>query len=80
MGLFDDEMYVEFNGETWGPYYLVSESGPLHRYWTCRRGKSAEGADRIHALVRQLDISISALSGSDLRVINDNTQKHIDYD
>lgn len=31
-GLFAEEMYVEFTGETWGPYYPVSEPVPLHRY------------------------------------------------
>lgn len=74
-GLFDEEMYVEFSGETWGPYYPVSGPVPLHRYRSFRRGKAAERADRIHALVRQLNIPVSALSGSDLRVINDDTQR-----
>lgn len=60
-GLFDEEMYVEFTGETWGPYYPVSGPVPLHRYRTFRRGKAAERADRIHALARQLNIPISAL-------------------
>lgn len=76
-GLFDDEMYVEFSGETRGPYYPVSGPVPLHRYRTFRRGKAAERADRIHALARQLNIPISALSGSDLRVVSDDTQQRI---
>lgn len=33
---------------------------------------------RIHALVRNLNIPISALSGSDLRMVNDGTQLRID--
>lgn len=37
-----------------------------------------ERTERIHALVRQLNIPISALSGSDLRVVSDDTQQHID--
>ncbi|HAS8353726.1 TPA: transposase [Vibrio vulnificus] len=77
-GLFDEEMYVEFTGETWGPYYPVSGPVPLHRYRTFRRGKAAERADRIHALARQLNVPISALSGSDLRVVSDDTQQRID--
>lgn len=77
-GLFDEEMYVEFTGETWGPYYPVSGPVPLHSYRTFRRGKAAERADRIHALARQLNIPISALSGSDLRVVSDDTQQRID--
>ncbi|EBP3396799.1 transposase family protein, partial [Salmonella enterica subsp. enterica] len=77
-GLFDEEMYVEFTGETWGPYYPVSGPVPLHRYRTFRRGKATERADRIHALARQLNIPISALSGSDLCVVSDDTQQRID--
>ncbi|MEQ0077508.1 IS481 family transposase, partial [Klebsiella sp. CN_Kp118] len=76
-GLFDEEMYVEFTGETWGPYYPVSGPVPLHRSRTFRRGKAAEWADRIHALARQLNIPISALSGSDLHVVSDGTQQRI---
>jgi hypothetical protein len=49
-GLFDEEIYVEFTVETWGPYYPISESVPLHRYRIFRRGRAAERADRIHAL------------------------------
>lgn len=49
-GLFDEEMYVEFTGETWGPYYPVSEPVPLHRYRTFRRGKAAERADLVSML------------------------------
>jgi hypothetical protein len=72
-GLFDEEMYGEFASETWGPYYP-----PLHRYRTFRRGKAAERADSIHALARQLNIPISALSSRDLRVVNADTQQCID--
>lgn len=77
-GLFDEEMYVEFSEEIWGPYYPVSGPVPLHRYRTFWRGKAAEWADRIRALARQLNITISALSGSDVRVVSDNTQQRID--
>jgi hypothetical protein len=66
---------VEFTGETWGPYYPVSGPVPLHRYRTFRRGKAAERADRIHALARQLNIPVSALSGNDLRVVSDDNQR-----
>jgi hypothetical protein len=41
-GLFDDEMYVEFDGDKFGPYLPVSGPIPLHRYpvfqaWQSRR-------------------------------------------
>lgn len=69
-GLFDDEMFVEFDHEAWGPYFPVSGPVPLHRYRTFRRGKTAERSDRIHSLAVQLNVPISALSGSDLHLIN----------
>lgn len=73
-GLFDDEMFVEFAGETWGPYYPISGPIPLHRYRAFKRGKSAERADRIRTLASQLNLPISALSGCDLQLVNDTAQ------
>jgi len=67
-GLFDDEMYVEFEGEKFGPYYPVSGPIPLHRYRTFKRGKAEARAERIRALADQLALPISALSGDDIRL------------
>ncbi|MFD2274289.1 hypothetical protein ACFS07_33390 [Undibacterium arcticum] len=67
-GLFDDEMYVEFDAEKFGPYRPVSGPVPLHRYRAFKRGKADERADRIRALADQLDLPISALAGSDMRL------------
>jgi hypothetical protein len=72
-GLFDDEMYVEFEGERFGPYHPVSGPIPLHRYRAFKRGKSAERADRIRALADQLGLPISALSGDDVRLTPSST-------
>lgn len=69
-------MFVEFSGETWKPYYPVSGPVPLHRYRTFRRGKAAERADRISVLARQLNLPISALSGSDIQLV-DEGPKHL---
>ncbi|SMB36384.1 Integrase, catalytic region [Serratia proteamaculans] len=73
-GLFDDEMFVEFNSEKWGPYFPVSGPIPLHRYRAFKRGKAAVRADRIQALARQLNLPISALSGSDLKLVTDSVE------
>lgn len=67
-GLFDDEMYVEFDAEKFGPYRPVSGPIPLHRYRAFKRGKADERADRIRALADQLDLPISALAGSDMHL------------
>ena len=38
-GLFDSELYIEFEGERSGPYYPISGPIPLHRYRTFKRVK-----------------------------------------
>lgn len=68
-GLFDDEIFVEFDNEKWGPYYPVSGPIPLHRYRAFKRGKAAERSDRIHALASQLNLPVSALSGNDIQLL-----------
>ncbi|WP_219997564.1 IS481 family transposase [Nitrosomonas eutropha] len=67
-GLFDDEMYVEFDGEKFGPYHPVSGPIPLHRYRAFKRGKADERADRIRALADQIGLPISALAGNDVQL------------
>ena len=67
-GLFDDEMYVEFDEEKFGPYRPVSGPIPLHRYRAFKRGKADERADRIRALADQLGLPISALAGDDVHL------------
>ncbi len=57
-GLFDTEIFVEFDREIWGPYYPVSGPIPLHRYRAFKRGKAADRSDRIHALASQLDLPV----------------------
>lgn len=68
-GLFDDEMYVEFDDAKYGPYHPVSGPIPLHRYRAFKRGKADERADRIRALADQLNLPISALTDSDIQLI-----------
>lgn len=67
-GLFDDELYAEFDGERFGPYHPVSGPIPLHRYRAFKRGKADERADRIRLLADQLGLPIAALAGDDLRL------------
>lgn len=67
-------MFVEFDGEKWGPYFPVSGPIPLHSYRAFKRGKAAVRADRIQALAQQLNLPIIALSGSDLKLVTDSIQ------
>jgi hypothetical protein len=67
-GLFDDALYVEYEGERSGPYFPVSGPIPLHRYRTFKRGKREERADRIRHVADQLTLPLAALAGDDLRL------------
>ena len=67
-GLFDDALYVEYEGERSGPYSPVSGPIPLHRYRAFKRGKREERADRIRQVADQLTLPLAALAGDDLRL------------
>ena len=63
-GLFDDALYVEYEGERSGPYSPVSGPIPLHRYRAFKRGKREERADRIRQVADQLTLPLAALAGT----------------
>jgi hypothetical protein len=67
-GLFDSELYVEYEGVRSGPYHPVSGPIPLGRYRAFKRGAAGERADRIRSLADQLKLPIAALAGEDLRL------------
>ncbi len=67
-GLFDSELYVEYEGTRTGPYYPVSGPIPLNRYRAFKRGAAGERADRIRSLADQLRLPIAALAGEELRL------------
>jgi hypothetical protein len=67
-GLFDDALYVEYEGERSGPYSPVSGPIPLHRYRAFKRGKREERADRIRQVADQLTLPLAALAGDGLRL------------
>ncbi len=68
-GLFDTELYVEFEAVRTGPYRPVSGPIPLHRYRAFKRSKTDERADQIRALADQLGLPISALAGNDVHLV-----------
>jgi hypothetical protein len=67
-GLFDDALYVEYEGARSGPYFPVSGPIPLHRYRAFKRGQREERADRIRHVADQLTLPLAALAGDDLRL------------
>lgn len=65
-GLFDDELYAEFDGDRTGPYRPVSGPIPLHRYRTLKASKSSQRFARIQTLSRQVSVPREALTGEDV--------------
>ena len=63
-GLFDNELYVEKDGQKYGPYLPVGGPIPLHRYRKFKKGKTQERADQIESLAKQLVLPLSALNGN----------------
>lgn len=62
-GLFDNDLYVEHQGERFGPFHPISGPIPLHRYRKFKKSKVDERADRIEHLAAQLNLPLAALSG-----------------
>jgi hypothetical protein len=68
-GLFDNDLYVEYDGGRTGPYYPVSGPIPLNRYRSFKKTRADERADRLHLLAARLGLPIAALSGeADVRL------------
>jgi len=63
-GLFDNELYVEYEGERHGPYHPIAGPIPLNRYRAFKRTRADERADRIRELADQLGLPIAALTGA----------------
>lgn len=59
-GLFDTELYVEFQEQRYGPYSPVGSPIPLHRYRSFKKTRTRKKADRITQLAKQLDLPATA--------------------
>jgi len=71
-GLFDNELYVEFQGQKHGPFYPAADPIPLHTYHSFKKTKLEKQIDKVELLAKQLSLPLSVLSGefgSDLRLL-----------
>ena len=62
-GLFDQDLYVEFGDERYGPYHPVGGPIPLHHYRQHRKGRREQRADRVALLARALQVPKAVLEG-----------------
>ena len=64
-GLFDHELFVEWNDKRFGPYRPTGGPIPLHRYRKPKKSQTQVRADRIGDLAQKISVPRSALSGPD---------------
>jgi hypothetical protein len=62
-GLFDRDLYVEYEDRRHGPYTPVDGPIPLHRYRRHRKSKAEERAEQVAALAERIQLPRAALDG-----------------
>ena len=65
-GLYDEEIFVEFQGKKYGPYYPAGGPIPLHKFRAHKKTALDKRADRIEQLARVLSLPEEAYRQSDL--------------
>lgn len=70
-GLFDNELYVELDDKSYGPYQPVGGPIPLNHYRKPKKTATQKRADRIEKLARQLKLP-KEIFGTDEGVPNPN--------
>ena len=71
-GLFDSELYVEYQENRYGPYAPIGQPIPLHSYRSFKKTLTQKKADRIEALAKQLTLPSSAMGKVELPVVAEN--------
>jgi transposase InsO family protein len=71
-GLFDNELYVEFQGQKHGPFYPAAGPIPLHTYSSFKKTKLEKQVNKVEILAKQLSLPLSVLTGefgNDLKLL-----------
>jgi hypothetical protein len=74
-GLFDNELYVEYQERRYGPFLPVDGPIPLHRYRSFKKTRTQKRADRIESLAKQLSLPNSAIGNADAYSLPSNTKE-----
>jgi len=72
LGLFDNELYVEFKEQKHGPFYPASGPIPLNTYRSFKKTKLEKQIDKLELLAKQLSLPRSVMTGqfgNDLKLI-----------
>lgn len=62
-GLFDQELYAEYNEQDYGPFYPANGPIPLHTYKRHKQSSAEKRADRIGDLAKEISVPRTVLSG-----------------
>lgn len=71
-GLFDTELYVEFQENRYGPFAPIGKPIPLHSYRSFKKTNTQKRADRIEQIASQLALPSSAIGKIELPVVSEN--------
>ena len=63
-GLFDQELFVEFEGRRFGPYQPSRGAIPLYRYRKYQKSRAEERLDEVVQLADQLGLPRAAVTGA----------------
>ena len=63
-GLFDNELYVEYNEQHYGPFYPADGPVPLGTYRQFKKSSVEKRADKIGELAKEIALPRAALSGN----------------
>ena len=64
-GLFDQDLYIEFDGKRYGPYQPSRGAVPLYRYRKYQKSRADERLDKVVRLADQLGLPRAAVTGGD---------------
>ncbi len=64
-GLFDQDLFVEFEGKRFGPYQPSRGAIPLYRYRKYQKSRAEERLDKVILLADQLGLPRAAVTGGD---------------
>jgi hypothetical protein len=62
-GLFDQDLYIEFDGKRYGPYQPSRGAVPLYRYRKYQKSRADERLDKVVRLADQLGLPRAAVTG-----------------
>jgi hypothetical protein len=71
-GLFDSELYVEYQEHRYGPYAPIGKPIPINSYRSFKKTNTQKRADRIEHIAAQLSLPASAIGKVELPVVAEN--------